>query len=280
MLSILAVGTPLYMKSPTGPRLEGIVLERGHWGEPLFTFPTAGPYAGRDRIGEYHMLGYYRRYVSPGERRSRVSSPLDHLFVVEGLFKDQSLSAVEEAGLSAEHAPPPPPLLPVQLDVAAVMARLAGSRVVAGEDAEEEEEEEKAKEPPPCVAAAACADPIAAALERIRIREAELQVELADLEQVRAAKERLAALELRVAEARKVLESPVAEARKVLESEQPGLAESRMLIVYGIKSASDFKAWAIRNHPDKGWCPDVFATVTAAAKKVYGHSCSCSCSCS
>ena len=48
---------------------------------------------------------------------------------------------------------------------------------------------------------------VAAALERIRVREAELLAELEDLEQVRAAKERLAALESRVAAARAVLNS-------------------------------------------------------------------------
>ena len=48
---------------------------------------------------------------------------------------------------------------------------------------------------------------LAAALERIRVREAELLAELDALEQVRVAQERLARLELRVAAARAVLNS-------------------------------------------------------------------------
>jgi hypothetical protein len=191
--TLLPAGTPLYMESPLGARLSGITLSYGHWEEPRFTFPdtstiTVAALKGRESIGEYHMLGYYRRYVSPSER-FRPGSPKDYLFVAEGQFRGQSLAAItlrldeEEAAaaggvaapLSAE-APPcvaePPPCV---------------------------------AEPPPCVASPS--SPIAAALERIRVREAALLAELADLEQVRVAQERLAALERRVAAARAVLNS-------------------------------------------------------------------------
>ncbi len=198
--TLLPAGTRLYMESPLGARLSGITLSYGHWEEPRFTFPdtstsTGAALKGRESIGEYHMLGYYRRYVSPSER-FRPGIPKDYLFVAEGQFRGQSLAAItlrlneEEAAaaggvavpLGAE-APPcvaePPPC------VASPPPCVA--------------------EPPPCVASPS--SPIAAALERIRVREAALLAELADLEQVRVAQERLAALESRVAAARAVLNS-------------------------------------------------------------------------
>lgn len=179
MLSnLLPAGTRLYMESPRGARLSGITLTYGGiWGEPLFTFPDSPGLKGRESIGEYHMLGYYQRYVEPSERRRR-GCPKDYLFVAEGHYAGHSLSAVD--CLTIEEAPLP----------AATPACVA--------------------EPPPCVATPPTPAPmsaVAAALERIRVREVELLAELEDLEQVRVAKERLAALESRVATARAVLNS-------------------------------------------------------------------------
>ena len=192
MLSnLLPAGTRLYMESPRGARLSGITLTYGHWEEPRFTFPDSPGLKGRESIGEYHMLGYYQRYVEPSERRRR-GCPKDYLFVAEGQYAGHSLSAVD--CLAIEEAPLP----------AATPACVA-------------EPPPCVAEPPPCVAspppcaasppAPAPMSAVAAALERIRVREAELLAELEDLEQVRAAKERLAALESRVAAARAVLNS-------------------------------------------------------------------------
>jgi hypothetical protein len=185
MLSTLPAGTRLYMESPLGARLGGITLSYGHWDEPLFTFPdtstaTVADLKGRERITAHHMLGYYRRYVSPSER-FRSGDPKDHLFVEEGRYKDQSLSAIT-ARLDEEELAASPP-------VSALLSALAAAPAAA---------------PAP---APAPVSPIAAALERIRVREAALLAELADLEEVRIAQERLAALELRVAAARAVLNS-------------------------------------------------------------------------
>ena len=214
MLStLLPAGTPLYMESPKGARLSGITLTYGHWKEPLFTFPDSLGLEGRERISEYRMLGYYRKHVEPKER-FRPGNPKDHLFVAEGRFRGYSLSAVqcraeEEDSLSGAAsacvaepaaneesppscvAPPPPCEEPPPSCVAPPPPCVAP--------------------PPPCVAEPPDSDApmsaLAAALERIRAREAELLAELADLEQVRAAQEHLAALELRVAAARLVLNS-------------------------------------------------------------------------
>jgi hypothetical protein len=200
MLStLLPAGTPLYMESPLGARISRITLDYGHWDEPLFTFPDSLAMKGRERIGEHHMLGYYRKYVSPSER-FRIGNPKDHLFVLEGRFRGYSLSAVlcraeEEASLEAE-----------------AEASASGSASCVAELSP------CVVPPPPCVAEPPlCEAPhvdsdapmsaVAAALERIRVREAELLAELEDLERVRAAQERLAALELRVAAARAVLNS-------------------------------------------------------------------------
>ncbi len=194
MLSTLPAGTRLYMESPLGVRLGGITLSYGHWDEPLFTFPdtstaTVANLKGRERITAHHMLGYYRRYVSPSER-FRSGNPKDHLFVEEGRFRGYSLSAIT-ARLDEEELAAAPP-------VSALLSALA---------AEELPLSVLAEEPPVPAPASAPVSPIAAALERIRVREAALLAELADLEQVRIAQERLAALELRVAAARAVLNS-------------------------------------------------------------------------
>ena len=184
MLStLLPAGTRLYMESPLGARLGGITLDYGHWDEPLFTFPdsstvTVADLKGRERITAHHMLGYYRRYVSPSER-FRSGNPNDLLFVEEGRYKDQSLSAITWLLDEEELAASPP-----------VSARLSALA-------------EEAPAPAPVTPVS----PIAAALERIRIKEAALLAELADLEEVRIAQERLAALEDRVAAARAVLNS-------------------------------------------------------------------------
>jgi len=188
--SLLPAGTPLYMESPLGARLSGITLTYGdYWDEPLFTFPDTADLKGRERIGVWHMLGYYRRYVSPSER-NRSDDPQDHLFVAEGQFRGQSLSALTrrlEGEEGVEAAPVSAPLS------AAPAAEPPLSAPAAAAPAEE----------PP--APAAPVSPIAAALERIRVREAALLAELAALEEVRVAQERLAALESRVAAARAVL---------------------------------------------------------------------------
>ena len=185
MLSnLLPAGTRLYMESPRGARLSGITLTYGGiWGEPLFTFPDSPGLKGRESIGEYHMLGYFQRYVEPSERRRR-GCPKDYLFVAEGRYAGHSLSAVDCYAM--EEAP------------------LSGATPACGALLPH-----KAAEPP-CVATPPAPAPmsaVAAALERIRVREAEILAELEDLEQVRAAKERLAALESRVAAARAVLNS-------------------------------------------------------------------------
>ena len=191
MLStLLPAGTRLYMESPLGARLSGITLSYGHWDEPLFTFPdtstaTVADLKGRERITAHHMLGYYRRYVSPSER-FRSGIPKDHLFVEEGRFRGYSLSAVASRAIEEELAASPP--------VSALLSALAAEELPA-----------PVEEPP--APAPAPVSPIAAALERIRAREAVLLAELADLEEVRIAQERLAALELRVAAARAVLNS-------------------------------------------------------------------------
>lgn len=184
MLSnLVPAGTRLYMESPRGARLSGITLTYGHWEEPRFTFPDSLGLKGRESIGEYHMLGYYQRYVEPSERR-RPGCPKDYLFVAEGQYAGHSLSAVD--CLSIEEAP-----LPAATPACVVLP----PPCVAS--------------PPPCVATPPVApvSAITSALERIRVREAALLAELAGLEQVQAAKERLAALELRVAAARAVLNS-------------------------------------------------------------------------
>ena len=202
MLSnLLPAGTALYMESPLGARLSGITLTYGHWEEPRFTFPdTSTGLKGRESIGEYHMLGYYRRYVSPSER-FRPGIPKDYLFVAEGRFRGYSLSAVDCRAIEEELAASPP--------VSALLSAAAAEELPLSTLATEELplSAVAAAEPPPCMAEPPPRDAIAAALERIRIREAALLVELADLEQVRAAKERLDALELRVAAARAVLDS-------------------------------------------------------------------------
>ena len=94
MLStLLPAGTRLYMESSLGARISGITLDYGRR-YPLFTFPNSLGLEGRERIGEHHMLGYYRKYVEPKER-FRPGWPKDYLFVAEGRFKDYSLTAVE-----------------------------------------------------------------------------------------------------------------------------------------------------------------------------------------
>jgi len=206
MLStLLPAGTRLYMESPLGVRLSGITLDYGRWDEPLFTFPDADDLEGRERISAYHVLGYYRRYVSPSER-FRAGNPKDHLFVLEGQYKGQSLSAITARLDEGELAASPPVSAPLSAAAAeepplsAVAAEEPPLRAAAAAPAEEPPAPAPAPAPAPV-------SPIAAALERIRVREAALLAELADLEEVRIAQERLAALELRVAAARAVLNS-------------------------------------------------------------------------
>ena len=190
--TLLPAGTRLYMESPLGARLSGITLSYGHWEEPRFTFPdtstsTGADLKGRESIREYHMLGYYRRYVSPSEQ-FRPGIPKDYLFVAEGRYAGQSLTAVDCEAIEGE---------PLSGTTAACVA----------------EPPPCVAEPPPCVASlppcVASPPPCAIqdALDRIRVREAALLAELADLEKVRVAQERLAALESRVAVARGVLNS-------------------------------------------------------------------------
>ena len=197
MLStLLPAGTPLYMESPLGARISRITLDYGRWEEPLFTFPDSLGLEGRKRISEYHMLGYYRKYVEPKERR-RPGWPKDYLFVAEGRFRGYSLTAVqcraeEEASLEAA----------AEASVSASCVAELSPCVVPPPPC--------VAEPPLCEAEPASDAPmsaLAAALERIRVREAELLAELDALEQVRVAQERLARLELRVAAARAVLNS-------------------------------------------------------------------------
>ena len=193
MLStLLPAGTRLYMESPLGARLSGITLSYGHWEEPLFTFPDADDLEGRERITAHHVLGYYRRYVSLTPR-FQPRNPKDHLFVEEGRHKGQSLSAIT-ARLDEEELAASPPVSALLSPPAAEEPPLSAAAAAAPA------EEPPAPAPPPV-------SPIAAVLERIRIREAALLAELADLEEVRIAQEGLAALELRVAAARAVLNS-------------------------------------------------------------------------
>jgi hypothetical protein len=197
--TLLPAGTRLYMESPLGARLSGITLTYGHWEEPRFTFPdtstsTGADLKGRESIREYHMLGYYRRYVSPSEQ-FRPGSPKDYLFVAEGRYAGQSLTAVDCEAIEEE---------PLSGATAACVAE--PPPCVAEPPPCEASAPPCVASPPPCVASPPpCA--IQDALERIRVREAALLAELADLEKVRVAQERLAALESRVAAARAVLNS-------------------------------------------------------------------------
>jgi hypothetical protein len=102
--------------------------------------------------------------------------------VESGLHANQSLAQLLLELTDKELADVGSKKVPVQLDVPAVMARLA----------------ESMPEPPAPGA-------IAAALARIELKEQALLQELADLEEVQKAMARVAALESRIAEARGLL---------------------------------------------------------------------------
>ena len=163
MLTNIPDNTSLYMLAPKctykgapePQRLEALLLHHTRGG-PRFsrTLDTPErPY--RHYIHINHLFNYYQKYVSPVSGYAE-ANPLEFLFIAEeGIHKDRSLASLEvdrlegkdwdedyncedcapraclcrefaeeEAALPTVAMAPPPQHQPVQLDVAAVMARL------------------------------------------------------------------------------------------------------------------------------------------------------------
>jgi hypothetical protein len=163
MLTNIPDNTPLYLLAPKctykgapePQRLETILLHHTRDG-PRFSVTSHKldrPY--RHYIHLIHLFNYYQKYVSPVSGYAE-AHPLEFLFVADDdLHKDRSLASLEvdraegkewdenyncedcapracvccefaeeEAALPTVTLTPPPARKPVQLDVAAVMARL------------------------------------------------------------------------------------------------------------------------------------------------------------
>jgi hypothetical protein len=146
-----------YRGAPEPQRLEALLLHQTRDG-PRFSRTLDTPERPcRHYIHLQHLVNYYKKYVSPVSGYAE-ANPLEFLFIAEeGAHKDRSLAALEVDRLEGKDwdenyncedcapracvccpccefyeeeaalptvAPPPPQLKPVQLDVAAVMARL------------------------------------------------------------------------------------------------------------------------------------------------------------
>ena len=93
MLGNIPSGTPLYMKSPEGPRLELITLTHESEGPRFTVTPNTCSYDGRKEITLPHLLGFYNKHVVPESPYD--GNPLDILYILEGANKGNPLSYME-----------------------------------------------------------------------------------------------------------------------------------------------------------------------------------------
>jgi len=110
MLSFLPTGTNLRMKSPEGPVLDGITVERRTTYEGIrFSVAAAEGRPERKDITGPHLLGYYNKYVEAWHGSPGFWDSLHNLLVVkDGPYAGLTLKEVEIAGPERDQSKPFP----------------------------------------------------------------------------------------------------------------------------------------------------------------------------
>ena len=110
MLDFLPTGTNLTLVGPATTLLEGITVERRREYEGIrFSVAASGDRPARADINEWHLVGYFNKYVAACPSTCLAwKSPYDALVVQDGPYEGLSLTQVDIAGPERDRSKPFP----------------------------------------------------------------------------------------------------------------------------------------------------------------------------